>query len=125
MLPKQLQAEVEALRSEGKKVELVEEAGWAFIKISDYPLPPGYSHASTTLLLKFPLSYPNGRPELFWTDRDVTLADGGIPASADVFETYLGQEWRRFSWHPQTWNPARDNLRTYLEFVETRLAKRS
>jgi hypothetical protein len=51
------------------------------------------------------------------------LANGNVPRSADGIETHLGRQWRRFSWHLTKWNPASDDLRTYLEFVNSRLAK--
>jgi hypothetical protein len=60
---------------------------------------------------------------MFWTDQDLTLEGGGIPRNADSIETALEKPWRRFSWHPQNWNPGTDNLRTFLEFVNARLAK--
>jgi hypothetical protein len=60
---------------------------------------------------------------MFWTDEDLLLANGSVPRSGDAIETALGRRWRRFSWHPANWNPGSDNLRTYLEFVNTRLAK--
>jgi hypothetical protein len=60
---------------------------------------------------------------MFWTDEDLTLPDGKAPQNADVIETYFGKRWRRFSWHPQKWNPGADDVRTYLEFVNNRLAK--
>jgi hypothetical protein len=123
MLPSQLVEEVEELRREGYSVDLIEAEGWANVVFHGYRVPPGYSKASTELLLKFPISYPNGRPDMFWTDEDLTLAGGQIPLNADTIETPLGKRRRRFSWHPQNWNPGVDNLRTYLEFVNNRLAK--
>lgn len=125
MLPAQLVEEVAALRADGHSVELIEQEGWANILFADYPLPTGFNKKSTTLLLMFPLSYPNGQPDMFWTDRDLTLADGRIPSQAEVMQSALGKQWRRFSWHPQQWNPGVDNLRTYLEFVNNRLAKQT
>ncbi len=117
MIPTQLVAEVEELRVEGWKIDLLEADGWAYMVFHDYPLSHAYSKSRTRLLLKFPLSYPDGRPDMFWTEKDVTLKDGRVPRNADSIEAYIGQEWRRFSRHPQNWNPAVDNLRTYLEFV--------
>jgi len=55
---------------------------------------------------------------MFWTEKDVFCKDGRIPRNSDVIEGFIGAEWRRFSWHPQRWNPGVDNLRTYLEFVD-------
>jgi hypothetical protein len=123
VLPQQLVREVEELRAEGYSVELIDAEGYANILFSAYPLGPGYSATSTTLLVRFPISYPNGRPELFWTDPELTKADGATPQSADHFEEHLGGRWRRFSWHPRRWNPAKDDLRTYLEFVNAGLAR--
>jgi|SRR5438105_531241 len=123
MLPPQLVDEVAELRGKGVEIELTEADGWANVVIQKYFVPAGYSKSSTKLLVKSPLSYPNGRPDMFWTDEDLTLAGGKIPQNADNIETPLGTRWRRFSWHPQNWNPGTDNLRTYLEFVNNRLAK--
>ena len=123
MIPEQLVREVEALRAEGRSVDLTEAEGFANVVLHSYPLPPGYNKATTELLVKVPVSYPNGRPDMFWVDEDLLLKDGRCPKSADSIETPLGKKWRRFSWHPQGWNPGTDNLRTYLEFVNGRLAK--
>jgi hypothetical protein len=123
VLPQQLIGEVEELRTEGFSVELIDAEGYANMLFREYPLPPGYNATSATLLLRFPPSYPNGRPDMFWTDPGLTRADGAIPPGADHFEEHMGRRWRRFSWHPQRWNPANDDLRTYLEFVNTGLAR--
>jgi hypothetical protein len=123
VLPAQLVEEVAELHREGWAVELTHDAGLAAIVVRGYPLPEGYSTASTTLLLRFPLSYPNGQPDMFWTDPETTLADGRSPQGADVVEEHLGRPWRRFSWHLQRWNPGTDDLKTYLEFVNTGLKK--
>jgi len=123
MLPPQLVDEVAELCRAGFSIELIEADGWANVVVHKYFMPAGYSKSLTDLLLKFPISYPNGRPDMFWTDEDLTLAGGQIPQSADTIETLLGKPWRRFSWHPQNWNPGVDNLKTYLEFVNNRLAK--
>jgi hypothetical protein len=123
MIPEQLAQEAEVLRAEGQSVDLIEAEGLVNLVLHSYPLPPGYNKATTELLVKIPASYPNGRPDMFWVDEDLLLKDGRCPRSADLIETILGKKWRRFSWHPQGWNPGTDNLRTYLEFVNARLAK--
>lgn len=123
MLPQQLVQEVEELRKEGYSIELIETEGWANVVFHNYPILSGYSKALTKLLLKIPISYPNGQPDMFWTNVDLTLKDGQVPRSAEQIESAIGKQWRRFSWHPQNWNPGVDNLRTYLEFVNNRLSK--
>lgn len=123
MIPAFITEEIEQLRAEGHTVEVTEAEGWYNVVFSSYPLPPGYSKGSTQLLIKLPLSYRNGKPDMFWVDEDVKLKGGGVPRSADTIEPALGKRWRRFSWHPQGWNPAADNIKTYLEFVNRRLAQ--
>lgn len=122
-LPEQLVQEVDELREAGYSIDLVAESGFANAVIQAYEVPPGYNKSHTDLLLRLPMSYPNGKPDMFWTETDLTLKGGEIPKRANTVQTHLERQWRRFSWHPQRWNPGSDNLRTYLEFVNTRLAK--
>ena len=117
MLPPQLIDEVEELRKAGWQIDLFESDGLACMVFPDYQLPAAYNRNRTRLLLKFPMSYPSGKPDMFWTEKDVLLKDGRVPQKGDVMEMFRGEQWRRFSWHAQSWNPATDNLRTYLEFV--------
>ena len=107
----------------GYSVTLRHEGGQGVLLIAAYPLRAGWSKSSTRLLLKLPPSFPAGKPDMFWTDEDLTLKNGGVPQSADSIEQALGKKWRRFSWHPAKWNPATDNLKTYFEFVNNRLSK--
>lgn len=123
MIPPALSEETSQMQEGGLAVELLEAEGWFNVVFTGYPLPRGYSKRATTLLVKVPPSYPNGRPDMFWVDEDVLLETGAVPRSADSIETALGRRWRRFSWHPQNWNPGVDSLRTYLEFVNRRLAQ--
>lgn len=123
MVSDQIALEVKSLQDEGFSVEIIETEEWFFVIFHSYPVNGNLSKSATELLIKLPRSYPNGKPDMFWTDVDLTLKDGRVPRSADQIETLLGMQWRRFSWHPQNWNPGSDNLRTFLEFVNARLAK--
>lgn len=123
MIPAQLLAEVDELCKEGMSIDFHEEGGWALVLVHDYPVLPGFSSHRTELLLKLPLGYPNGKPDMFWTSSDLLLKSGAVPKNADLLESSLGKQWRRFSWHLQAWHPGRDSLRTFLEFVNRRLAQ--
>lgn len=123
MVPPQLIDEVAELARSGAEITVHESDGWAKIVYKKYRVPPGFTKKETELLLLFPLAYPNGQPDMFWVDHDLVLHGGGIPERADQIEQHLNKQWRRFSWHPQKWNPGVDDLRTYLEFVNARLAK--
>lgn len=121
MVAETLLQEVAGLRELGHKVEIIESDGVINLVIEDFPLPPYYNKKSTTLLLRLPVSYPNGNPDMFWTDADLMRLDGQVPTKADQIETYSGKQWRRFSWHPQGWKPGTNNLCMYLEFVSNGL----
>jgi hypothetical protein len=123
MIPEHIVKEIEDLRKEGHSIDLIESEGWANAILGNLPVPAGYNKTLTSLLIKLPMSYPNGRPDMFWTDEDLILKDGRVPRNADVIEIALEKKWRRFSWHPQSWNPGTDNLHTYLEFVNSGLVK--
>lgn len=122
MLPPDFVTDVDMLRKGGHNVETADD-GLANAMIGDYALPSGYSKPTVALLVRAPMSYRNGKPDMFWTDADLVLADGRVPHKADQIETYLGRRWRRFSWHAQNWNPVADDLRTYLEFVNEGLRR--
>ena len=100
------------------------EGSFSIVIIENYSLPSGWSKPQTRLLLKLPASFPHGKPDMFWTDTDLTLAGGQVPHKADLIEQICGQEWRRFSWHPQDWTPGRDDIHTFLAFVARRFAQR-
>ncbi len=117
---KQLEIELEAARQNGRDIEVREADSLIYVIIENFPLPAGYNKQHTRLLLKIPLSYPNGNPDMFWVDPDLRLSSGGSQASANI-ENVLGEPWLRFSWHPQKWNPVLDNLNTFVEFVNRRL----
>ncbi len=124
MPPTQLLQEIEALRLDGYTIDITEDASWVNLVFHDYPVPDGFTQSKTKLLVRAQQSYPNSNLDMFWTDEGLLLAGGKVPERADQLENYNGQKWRRFSWHPQSWNPGRDNLHTFLEFINTRFAKR-
>lgn len=119
-MPQQLSAEIATLQAQGHTVDIHDAEGLWLLVIKAYPLPYGYNKSTTQLLLKIPLSYPNGKLDMFWTDPDLRLQESTGQASTSL-ETLLGQQWLRFSWHPTKWCPGTDNIFTFLEFVNRRL----
>jgi hypothetical protein len=123
MIPEQLTIEVEELRKGDLEIDLIDRDGLANLILRSWPIPPSMNKDKSDVLLRIPLGYPNARPDMFWTDEDLLLKDGRVPRSADSIEEILDRRWRRFSWHLQAWNPGRDNIRTYLEFINCRLRR--
>jgi E2/UBC family protein E len=118
-LPPRLVKEIEQLEL---KPEITEDGSVINLVFKNYPIPPGYSRSTADLLLRIPLSYPDAGPDMFWTSPALTLANGAAPQCGDQLETYIGQQWRRFSWHT-TWRPNTDNLHSYMHFVRRRLER--
>src|SRR5438046_2475331 len=126
-LPPQLEADIEALRAEGLSVTASRDpsnASRIFIVFDQHPLPTGWNKKETQLLLITDVSYPNSKLDMFWVDPDLLLDGNKAPQAGDAIESYLDKQWRRLSWHVQNWNPAIDNVRTYLDTVNARLRQR-
>lgn len=106
----------------GVTVELVEEGGRIFVLLHNIPLPSAlFKLGSTDVLYVTDQQYPFSTMDMFWTEVDVLCPDGSIPQNADIIETYLGRQWRRFSWHRNgVWNPARNGLLDHFAFMEAR-----
>lgn len=96
--------------------------GSYLVVIPGIQLPNGWSKGTTTLLFIAPVGYPFARPDCFWTDQDLRLANGGIPQNSQLnpVPNFAGQYWW-FSWHLATWNPNSDTLFTYLNVIKRRL----
>jgi hypothetical protein len=122
-LPPQLESDLQILKGQGLKVSYEREPSGnrIFIIIEKYPLPQGWNKKETRLLLISDISYPNSKLDMFWVDVDLKLDGGRVPQAGGTVETYNGQQWQRFSWHVQKWNPARDNVITYLDTIDARL----
>lgn len=92
------------------------------VVIQDYQLPNGFKISSSPLLLKIPITYPQGKPDMFWLATEAMPIHGKLPFSPRT-ESLLGKSWLRYSWHPAKWNPSQDNLATFLGFIESGLRK--
>ena len=123
-LPPQLESDLKILKDQGWLVSACRDSqnnNRVFVFFEKYPLPLGWNKNETKLLLITDISYPNSKLDMFWVEPGLRLNDGRIPQAGDSIETYLGQQWQRFSWHVQKWNPAVDNIITYLDTIDARL----
>lgn len=91
------------------------------VVLSDYLLPPGWSHSTTDVLIVIPANYPAGCPDNVCARPDLRLADGRMPANNQGIQTHAGRQWLQFSWHinGSAWRPTADpkrgnNLVTYM-----------
>jgi hypothetical protein len=127
MIPEELIADLTILKDRGYVYEVPEDGGRVYVVFKGFPLPQGvYNLERTDLLIFTTPHYPNAGFDMFWVDAGLTLKSGGVPKSADSIESYLGRQWRRFSYHPynsKPWNPSEDNVASFMAYVEQRLRR--
>lgn len=97
--------------------------GTIMITVPDVELPEGWNQPATAVRFLVPVGYPMARPDCFWTDAGLRLANGGIPqnASGPQQVPHVPEPGFWFSWHLAAWNPATDSLLTYLRVIQNRL----
>ena len=116
-VPPKLAKEIDDLPS---KPEIVEEGGHVNLIFRGFDVGQNFNSPVTDLLIRIPFAYPDAGPDMFWTSTGLLLRNGNAPEAAGHLETHAGIQWRRFSWHHNGWNPNRDNLHSFLEFVRRR-----
>jgi hypothetical protein len=99
--------------------------GWFIIR---WPLPSGWNKQEVRVLVLIPPGYPATPPDNFYTDPDLRLANGQIPANASPDQMVANSLRLQFSYHvePNTWHPHAEitrghNLLTFLDGVGRRL----
>lgn len=127
MIPEELRRDVARLPDNIPSAEIHEDGTRIYVQFSERTLPPMiYNKPATNLLVVTTPLYPHAGFDMFWTDPDLTLASGDIPNAAEVVETHLGRQWRRFSYHPyqdRPWNPSEDSLVSFVSYIDQRLAR--
>lgn len=117
MLNAQL-AEVQRRRP-GARLE-GQQDGQRLLVVPEVPLGPGWSHSEVTVRVIVPVGYPHVHPDCFYTRSDLRLVSGAEPSNSSL-QVVFGGQYRWFSWHVTTWDPATGALDQYLRFCEARL----
>jgi hypothetical protein len=118
--------QLDKLRQTFPNVEFVQQQdGVGMIKVSDVPLPAGeWNRTLTNIYFLVPIGYPMARPDSFWTEPDLRLANGSLPkGSSPQTPPFGGEPKMWFSWHPSSWSPNRDDLLTYTRLILDRLKR--
>lgn len=96
------------------------------VVVPEVPLSAAWSKPSTTVYFLAPAGYPMARPDCFWIEEQVRLANGQNPQSSAVPNqipgTGISGLW--FSWHLECeWDPNRDTLCTWMNSILERLGR--
>jgi putative FmdB family regulatory protein len=76
-LPPKLQKELEELGKD-HQVGALEEGDCINLIFAQFPLGPGFSAASSDLLIRIPRSYPDAGPDMFWVQESVLRIEARI-----------------------------------------------
>lgn len=99
--------------------------GTSLVELRDFVLPEGWNRPRTSIYFLVPVGYPVARPDTFWTDCDLRLANGSMPANTgNNQQPGVPPDLLWFSWHPSIWIPNRDNLVTYVTMIGKRFEMR-
>jgi Prokaryotic E2 family E len=113
-----LPADEAFLRTKGYTFELLAEGGSdQLVMLRGIQLFPGrFDLPATDVLVKLPPGYPATPLDMFWVFPALRYRAGGVPPSADTYESHEGKAWQRFSRHLPggAWRPGIDSLRTFL-----------
>lgn len=116
-----LQDDEQYLKNKGYEFQTLDEASRTLLIIKQFKLPIGYSQDAVDLLIIIPQGYPAAALDMFWVIPEVRIAsNNSYPVNADVFETFLGQTWQRFSRH-YSWRPYVDSVASHLNSVQRSL----
>jgi hypothetical protein len=102
--------------------EIMQVPGEVRVILRGFTLPPHYMPRQTNLMVRLPAGYPNGNPDMFWTQPDVRLRNGAFPVGAEYHDPSAGG-WQRWSRHDTGWRAGIDNLRTKYASVRRELDK--
>jgi hypothetical protein len=92
----------------------------AIVVVPSLPLGLGWSQPSTEVRFLVPTPYPAAQPDCFYADGQLRLAGGRMPANTALAELD-GDQLLWFSWHLTGWHPHRNDLVSYVRFIERRL----
>lgn len=119
-IPPLLQEHVKALEQRGFVIEVIIEQE-IYIIFKDYPIPDHiWNRGKADLLVVAHKTYPNAKMDMFWIDPPISLKNGNDAQGINC-DSKCGRTWQCFSWHVKSWNPAHDNLITYLDVIDGRL----
>lgn len=120
-----LDVHVERLRARyaNARVLAVNGSG-SLISLPDVSLVGGWSKAATEVHFFAPEGYPYAKPDCFWADEDLRLANGAMPQATNLnAPAGLGRTGLWFSWHTDHWNAGRDDLLTWVASIKDRLGR--
>lgn len=101
------------------------EANMTCVVLHGYPLPIGYDHTESDLLLRLSPGFPDVQPDMWWFDPAIRLQDGRTIKATEVMEHHLERSWQRWSRHLSSgqWRSGIDSLESFLALIRKELER--
>ena len=118
-------SDITYLNERGVPHEIVTQSGMICVVIPKWPLPSGLDREAADLLIRLSPGYPDVPPDMWWFSPAVRLANGASLPATDVFETYLGCRWQRWSRHFTNgqWQSGIDGVASFLALIRQDLER--
>jgi hypothetical protein len=113
------------LKEKGYSYELLSHGAALHLILKGFQLPAQhYIPEKVDLLIEIPPAYPNAPLDMFWTNPEVKLLNGGVPKTTESRADYHGRTWQRWSRHYVTpWRPNVDGIKNFIRSIVTELQK--
>jgi hypothetical protein len=119
-LVERLASEVEKLSAEFGRCDVRPQPDESVVLVlGPVSLDSGWGRGESRIFLVVPPGYPEQRPQGFFADGGLTLANGA-PAQCSGQTNVAGEAVTSFCWNPQLWDPAKDDLWKYAKLMAER-----
>ena len=124
MIPAQLLDDVHAfVKNRNIHHVCLEIESQVYIMFADYPIPSdGFTKNTTDLLVLNTVEYPATAFDMFYTLGEIRLQNGTNPTGVTSVPKF-GAKWLQWSIHPyqnNVWNPDKDDLSSFMSYVDQR-----
>lgn len=102
------------------EASIVQSDGNRLLVVPNVPIGSGWSSVLTTVSILIPTNYPHVKPDCFYTESSLLLANGRDPVNSTI-QSVFGRQFRWFSWHLQSWDASSGSLYQFVNFCRRRL----
>ena len=101
------------------------ESNMTCIVFHDFPIPLGFDHSTSDLLIRLSSGYPDVPPDMWWFDPPISRIDGAVVPATEVRESHIGRSWQRWSRHfaAGQWRSGIDGIESFLALVRRELER--
>ena len=114
------EADEAALAARRLPWEALLEHGVRWLILPDFPVPPGYNHASVLVAIRIEPGYPDTPLDMMYVFPPLARQDSqSISALAQQpLDGNVSQRWSRHRTASNPWRPSEDDLAAHLHLIE-------